>query len=530
MNRNNPFFHYPNPYDFIPFMNKPCLYTRDELENNHEKYEGYFEVSIKALTPVHIVGEQDFKDWIKTIKRPDKKDKQKLILEIQKSHFYRENEIPLIPGSSIRGMLRTYIEALTNGWVGQFTPSYKEDKHTRYRGFSLFDENPDYSRQPRRNHLKNVIQPDYQPKVSGPSKNWKMDIATYLFGAVFEPPKKKKGEKNGKKEKAHTIRGRVSVEDAVIHSSDDQNNLGVYELPDVKAEAYFGSPNISASSWWYFNPGKIEDRIVQRGQRTVVEFRGSQLRGRKFYFHHYPENCREEYIRRQNYLNKIDQRGKDQRSDIYTYNAESLKKDKSSDKFRIYFENIPASLIYFLARSICPSDNIKHKLGFAKPFGFGSVDFTIHKLSYRKYRDSFPAVFNVIENVDPEDIVSAIDDLDASTFNRNMYTHKFNYEMLKRVLDISKIKEAMYLYPPYFRKYFQQPIKWATYDEDFKEATKRGEKKNFASWLHSNDSNRTGERLECKKTVSFKLYQIRSPNYKGPQYSTKLKKKDECEK
>ena len=52
--------HKPNPFDFVPFVESgPSLYPMKEFVTSDNLMTGYLTVCIKALTPVHIVGDQN---------------------------------------------------------------------------------------------------------------------------------------------------------------------------------------------------------------------------------------------------------------------------------------------------------------------------------------------------------------------------------------------------------------------------------------------------------------------------------------
>ncbi|MCA9396180.1 MAG: hypothetical protein KC649_03330, partial [Candidatus Omnitrophica bacterium] len=108
--------HPMNPFDFVPFpTEKPVVKSVDEWFGVGDLKTGYFDVTLKTLTPLHIVGLQDTETDGK---------------RITKSHFLRRGDKAVIPGSTIRGMLRGFMEAACNGWASQMTTHYEKDKGT----------------------------------------------------------------------------------------------------------------------------------------------------------------------------------------------------------------------------------------------------------------------------------------------------------------------------------------------------------------------------------------------------------------
>lgn len=114
-----------NPYNFIPFGS-----DRVESKNEKEEYysdkqnlkSGWLEVSIHAKTPF-IIPNGAFPQYINThtgkeVKAPVEDEKKKLH---KKYRFMRDSEeIPFVPGSEIRGMVRSVYEALTNSCMPVF--------------------------------------------------------------------------------------------------------------------------------------------------------------------------------------------------------------------------------------------------------------------------------------------------------------------------------------------------------------------------------------------------------------------------
>ena len=108
--------HNPNPFDFVPFADKePLLKTAKEWREVGSLRSGRMTITMTALTPVHIVGQQLLKS---SVPRSEP--------NIKESRFYKRGGKHFFPGSSIRGALRAFIEAASNGWASQLTPYYEE--------------------------------------------------------------------------------------------------------------------------------------------------------------------------------------------------------------------------------------------------------------------------------------------------------------------------------------------------------------------------------------------------------------------
>lgn len=385
--------HNPNPFDFVPFSDAPSLYGIDELKGLGSLMSGWLEINLKAWTPVHIVGRQepDPSSWGQKISR---------------SHFYKQNGIRCIPASSIRGTLRSFIEALTNGWVSKINDKYEkyfgiEEKggkkrlssKCRHIGFRAFDayENKHSASLTNSWHIAPAIPPSYRPTSNG-----KMDIATFLFGAVFE------GEDDNSKQGRV---GRVRIEDALLRGDSLIEHV---QLPDIKGDAFMGSPNPRASSWWYMKPKEVWERKPKKrdlkndaskiiGEHHVAEFVGEGYWGRKFYFHQDYEKCIQWYDDPERGWVKLHPKERKQNGQTiveyplqgkyYKYDVEALKTGGQCT-FRLYVDRLPRNLLYLLLHCLCPTGNIRHKLGYGKPFGLGSVEFSIKQAMLREEKQS----------------------------------------------------------------------------------------------------------------------------------------------
>ena len=261
--------HNPNPFDFVPFVESgPNLYPLKEFVASDKLLTGYLTVRIKALTPVHIVGDQNADGKLSTV--PHERDKKKKNYKINNSSFFRRGSNAIIPSSTIRGCLRSFIEAATNGWVSQFTPYYEQKNWTRKYGFKV-DGNVKVQNQklfdqsiPAALNVKYILPPDGSDII---------DIPSFLFGYTSE-------EGNARK-------GCVVIEDAMI-AKDSLGNDGRYRIPDINDSAFMGGPKPSASSWWYQYPHQIRLRKFKDRDGSLkvgADFIGSGYRGRKFYFH-----------------------------------------------------------------------------------------------------------------------------------------------------------------------------------------------------------------------------------------------------
>ena len=332
--------HNPNPFDFVPFAAHPFLQTPRDFDALGDAVSGYLELQIEALTPLHIVGYQEQR-------RID-----------GQSFQYRQNSRACVPSASIRGCLRSIIEALTSGWVSQATPEYPKGYRKRHVGFKAFETYPSKGRRFTRTSPP-AVGPDFKPQAR---PDGKIDLASYLFGIVVEPEEGAKTKHNSLARKA-----KVWIEDAFV--ADANLIRRHFWIPDIAGEAFMGGAKPSASNWWYFQPDEIWKRSING--RDTAEFVGGKYWGRKFYFHQDPQKCVEYYI--------PEKRNWDYRPgrDFHRVWLESVKPGTASGAFRIYLDRVPRPLAALLVLALLPGENIRHKLGYGKAYGFGSIEFSL---------------------------------------------------------------------------------------------------------------------------------------------------------
>jgi CRISPR/Cas system CSM-associated protein Csm3 (group 7 of RAMP superfamily) len=463
--------HNPNPFDFVFFRENPMTFTLGELDNRDILQSGYLEVQVKARSPVHIIGRQD-----PVNNRAGRK--------IQKSHFYIQDGQPCIPGSSIRGMLRAFIEAVTNGWVSQANDTYpliERNKSVRHIKFASWDtEGHNHKCLNSPSGLDHTASPAipvaFRPSLSGN----RVDIATYLFGYVDE--------------NASARAGRMIIEDACF----DNSVLKNYTMVDIEEDAIMGGPRPRAN-WWYMRPREVWDRSVRIRNRNggiirstnVAHIVGDEFWGRKFYYHQDPEKCIDYYRTHWN---------------VYPYDISCLDRDKTVT-FRIYLERVPERLIKLLSTCLCMPDGSKmrHKLGYGRAFGYGSVEFSITSAMLRVERQaSFP---EPLQSMPAGDFVKSWTDdeikdfIDAPSLNK-----------LAQILTWDSNDEITFIYPPYNEENFKKVIQADRFSSNVPTARiSLHFPKNPVSENHAIGVARA--LWGIKKPLHFQLYQARAGGY-----------------
>ena len=406
--------HNPNPFDFVPFAEEPTLKTIEEWMSFGEPRTGRITVEMKALTPVHIVGEQPMSGN-----------------NIQKSRFYRRGDKHYIPGSSMRGLLRAFVEAACNGWASQLTPYYEQEKTKHTYGFKVVN-----SETPEKTKISKLL--SNNPSIDQrfcipPSAEKGIDLASFLFGYI-------PGKSDDKNQFNPAWKGRITIDDAEVAKS--QLSFGTkkqpHEIPDLNdSDAFMGGPHPSASSWWYQYPHAIEkDEIPTSHNRavTIYRFIGSGFRGRKFYFHQDPVKSIQAYknILKWNLLN--------------FFPVQCLEKGNCTT-FDIFFNNIPEQLFKILLFALEPGKRIRHKIGYGKAHGYGSIEFTIKDIFFQGKgfdKTSKDSVLNATQT----GICKQLPGFDSEDkINIAQFLHRPSIEALSFILWYEESLRCTYAYP-----------------------------------------------------------------------------------
>jgi CRISPR/Cas system CSM-associated protein Csm3 (group 7 of RAMP superfamily) len=374
--------HQMNPFHFVPLpLDGPRALPQDVLDE--PRYEGCIEYSIEVKTPLHITG--------KTTRNGNHFDQK---------YFYENYGRKVIPGSSIRGMLAAFIEAVTGSDLRIFNRGDEEasgrrlygkhydptkPKNCRHVGFLLaapdhpLPEKTQTTAYNHRGHYKtrqlhechDTLPPSFgMDKVA--------DAVRFLFGYV-----------NAQSEENRPAAGRLFFEDVIV--PDDQNLLVTIQAWDLKGDPIMGGPNPRANTAWYFTTNsKPRLRNVPNPKKptepnNVWEVLADKVRGRKFYFHQEPARCHQEYKTWEKWVLTKDKT----ETAMVEYKVDTIAAGTKIQNGKIYFVDMPKSLLSLVAWAITLDPDMAHKLGGLKPFGFGSVKLEITEIRFRAANDSF---------------------------------------------------------------------------------------------------------------------------------------------
>jgi CRISPR/Cas system CSM-associated protein Csm3 (group 7 of RAMP superfamily) len=277
-----------NPYDFVridwkrvPERRRPVWHNRLVGEGGQRLYTGHIEGDIYVETPFFI-----------SDPRSSSPDPRKAAQSIKNS----QGEY-IIPGSSLKGMIRNVVETLGNGCLTLFDGSYERGR-VNYRG----EETP--------------------REFQHCSDNTKLCIACRTFGML--------------KERAQGIfLGKVNIGDAYTYSDKIYLYDPIYTLALMEPKPHHAS--------FYLDEGR------------------QHIAGRKFYFHHAPE---QEPVT-ENKLIMMNGRP----ANRY---IQPLDRD-TQFHMRIDFTNLEADEFAALLLAITLEKDMRHKIGYGKPMGLGSI-------------------------------------------------------------------------------------------------------------------------------------------------------------
>jgi len=276
-----------NPYDFAridwnrpPDRHKPTWHHQLVGQGTRQLYSGHMEVDVYAETPIFVSDPRNV---------PNDPKKPAQFMQNKRGEY-------IIPGSSLKGMLRSVVETLGNGCLTLFDGDYERGK-VNYRR-------------------------DVPQEFQHCDNNTQLCIACRTFGML--------------KERAGGVfLGKVNIGDAVTYADKvykyDPMYTAVLVEPKPHHEAFY----------------------LDEARKHIA--------GRKFYFHHSPE------MKPLTAPGPISFSGKPANRFIQPLDYDS------QFHFRVDFTALEADEFAALMLAIALEENMRHKIGYGKPLGLGSV-------------------------------------------------------------------------------------------------------------------------------------------------------------
>ncbi len=276
-----------NPYDFAridwscsPERHKPAWHHRLVGVEGQRLYSGYIDIDVYAETPIFIADPRNVS--------PDPRRPAQSMQNKQGEY--------IIPGSSLKGMLRCVVETLGNGCLTLFDGEYERGRV------------------------------DYEKKVPGSfqhcSTNIHLCIACRMFGML-------------KHRASGVFLGKVNIGDARSYTDKVYKYDPMYTAVLVEPKPHH--------------------------QDFYLDKTKGHIAGRKYYFHH------AQNVEPHSANGPIDFNGKPANRYIQPLDYET------QFHFRIDFTNLESNEFAALILAVILEENMRHKIGYGKPLGLGSI-------------------------------------------------------------------------------------------------------------------------------------------------------------
>jgi hypothetical protein len=351
-----------NPYDFAridwdrpPERRRPVWHHRLVDQAGQRLYTGYLELDIYAETPLFIADP-----------RNNALDLRKPAQSIKNS----QGEF-IIPGSSLKGMLRNLVETLGNGCLTLFDGLYERGR-VNYR-----------------------LQEPETKAFAHCHKNTDLCIACRMFGML------KEGARG-------VFLGKVNIGDACTYAGKVHLYNPLYTLALMEPKPHHASFYLDES--------------------------GQHIAGRKYYFHHSPD----QQPLTENRL--LYMGGKPANRYIQPLDCET------QFHLRIDFTNLEADEFAALLLAVALEKDMRHKIGYGKPMGLGSIALVPLQLTLVDYTTRYTRPGERgISTRSGDDLWSFIDE-QLAPFYQNTLLHRA-MDDLRRIWRWPPDPKVDYYYP-----------------------------------------------------------------------------------
>lgn len=298
-----------NPYDFVridekkpPQRQKPLWHHRLVGPNGQSLYAGHIEIDMSAEKPLFIADPR-------SVSTDPKRSAQ--FLQNQKGDY-------VIPGSSLKGMLRCLVETLGSGCMTLFDGHYEPERQDgRFIGYKAA----------------------YDAKIPKAfqhcNTNTDLCIACRIFGML-------------KERSEGVFLGKVNIGDAISYADTVRKHNAIFTAPLVEPKPHH------------------RDFYLDEAQKYIA--------GRKYYFHHHHD---QQLVTANGFVSFG-------RGVIANRHIQPLD-DGTKFHFRIDFSNLTADEFAVLLLAITLEENMRHKIGYGKPLGLGSVHLLPTRLTLIDY-------------------------------------------------------------------------------------------------------------------------------------------------
>lgn len=363
--------HFLNPYNFVRFL--PKAHDGSTVDNvtrallsrcpppPHDRYvglSGSINCRLTALSPLFISDAHDVRSG-----------DAGATVDHKSFRFFRLGDQYAIPGSSLRGMVRSVFEMVTGSCMMHMDGSTLQHRVRKNTASEVYYIKEDYKAS--RDHLLSKIQ---KGRFKGCTHSADLCPACRTFGWVSPSAKKNDAAVQS------AYRGRVRFSHAmhnIMHGEHFAAILAILSSPKPTKVPFYllHTDNSPPSSW--------NDRQLQQGYDGNVE-----LRGRKVY-----RRPKDSDLQARN-NGKHEYERIDGTADIQNRTVrDALPKDNEFE-FSVDFDNLSRLELGALLWSLELENDWAHRLGYAKPLGFGSVNNTIVEVQLRDAASRYTSLSN----------------------------------------------------------------------------------------------------------------------------------------
>lgn len=312
------------------------LKGRDHRRWQPGLYSGNLKVKLTVKTPLLICDDEK--------REPDPEIDDHFVYPVRTDSQGK----PLLASSSVRGMLRSAHEAITNSRFGVFPPTHSRPLSFRpggtYRGRKLYDKSP----------------LDLLPEALRPAASLdELSPADRVFGWVNQDEKKAQGEARA----AYRSHLRVS---SVTCATSAEEAIQEFETP--KTLAILGQPKPQQGRFYLGDKeGKAQQAGRSKEQSGYTE--GNRIRGPKVYPHHksaeaYTDADQWQAANRQAFSNEKSNQNR---------SITGWVRPGTEFSFDLHVTNLSDVELGALVWLLSLPDEHYLRLGLGKPLGFGSV-------------------------------------------------------------------------------------------------------------------------------------------------------------
>lgn len=379
-----------NPYDFVPFANQ---INRDPIVNKHDKFKassisGYINCKLVVKTETCIKGPNN-------------------------NPFWRVNQkanTVFIPGTSIRGMVRTVCDTIGSGCGSMIKDSfgpYKKSYNEKYEVVNCKFGNPDLESCSEK-IKRELTGKSEEEKAARIRQGFDVCPICSLFGFTADEV---------------VFRSRLSFSDT--EPSKNQNvSLSELRIQGLRnPQPHHHSFYFRSGTYKPYAPGTPNYSTSQGRQRgqtfTIRTYQGGEYLGRKYYLH-------------------ADSVNDDGDTTVIVTDV------GSKFYFKVDFENLTEEELKMLLFALALEHDWYHKLGYGKPLGLGSVKIRV--LSLQQLNHAYFTDFAQSEFLDKTNDIPNL----TSDFTTQLQKQSF-YNQLRLVMEY-KPNELEYPDRDWFRK------------------------------------------------------------------------------